>query len=380
MARTTRAEVKSRKRRKEAADDRREALSDDSRRPPDETGGTERGESPPPVQSGLSVKRPGMSDLSLDELANCPSPEDALLLLSTATAEAVRSVPEAARLEICKTIVALGDVVARTHQPLMAAIKLTVGESGGIQTTAEANGRIFHRWAGVGLMPGFVGAICAVARMESKTRSGTAHAVALDGWARALIDAGTYLQEISTTARTIAKEMIDKPLPPEQPYPLLTNQPEPPGFDTGGPVFRRPVHGDANPKRGRGGVKMCQLHRNCVHEPEHHGPCCNDIDADHDGLCSTDDDTGECGRSPTAVRPAGCVRQKDHTGGCSSVRVGTSDLVETVLENKAKSLDHSAEPVACKVISDCILVAGHDGDCTDGETELGHDDNCTNDD
>ena len=165
-------------------------------------------------QSGLVVKRPGMTDLNLDDLANCPTPDDALTLLSPGAAEAMQTIPEAARLEVCKTIVALGDVVARTHAPNLAAIKLTLREDGGIQATAEANGRIFHNRADNGVVAGITGAIAALARMESKQRTGKAHAGALDTWGNALIEAGQYLVEIAIISRGIAHEMRHEDGPP----------------------------------------------------------------------------------------------------------------------------------------------------------------------
>lgn len=292
-----------------------------------------------------------MSDLSLDDLANCPSPEDALLLLSTGAAAAMRAMPEPERLEVCKTIVALGDVVARTHQPLLAAIKLTVGEAGGIQTTAEANGRTFHRWAGHGIMAGFTGAICAVARMESKLRTGRAHTESLEAWGRCLVDAGRYLEEIATTARSIAGEMAG-----EHPGVRTVQHCQPRGNMDPRP-YRRPVHGDADPKRGRGGVKMCLLHRSCAHKPDHRGPCCSETRGDHDGLCSTDDDTGECGRFPTAAKPLGCIRNRGHAHGCSSFGDTQVDLLSTL----------PAAFVACP-IPDCVLAFEHEGECSDGVT------------
>ena len=84
MARTARATLKSKQRRKEAADDRRAEMANDANRPGSIEDGRDGGEAPA-FKSGLVVKRPGMDDLNLDDLANCPVPEDALLLLSAGT-------------------------------------------------------------------------------------------------------------------------------------------------------------------------------------------------------------------------------------------------------------------------------------------------------
>lgn len=199
MARTAKATIKSKDRRKEAAADRRRFGGVSVDRP-----------SVPLVNRGLVVKRPGMDDLNLDDLANCPAPEDALLLLSRDACEAMQAVPESARLEVCKTIVALGDVVARTHAPNIAAIKLSLRADGGIEATAEGNGRVFYKRSDTGIIAGFSGAICAVARAEAKQRSGKAHVDALENWGNALHELGAHLNELATSARNIAEEIVQE--------------------------------------------------------------------------------------------------------------------------------------------------------------------------
>lgn len=291
-----------------------------------------------------------MEDLSLDELANCPAPEDALLLLSPDAAEAMQAVSEPVRLEVCKTIVALGDVVARTHAPLLAAIKLTLREGGGIQTTAEANGRVFYRRGDVGLVSAFSGGICAIARAESKQRTGSAHAEALSTWGLALVEAGQYLAEMATTSRSIGDEIANEReglvpgfkgwVSPHRVSPedvghsmceadgnckyqaghdgLCSTYLSNPGTDA------PPIHPRISPTRmpGRGGVPMCTIDDKCVHEKGHGGPCC-DRYYQHEGPCSTAPtahaNSRKCGRFSTPERPDGCIRPKDHEGGCSGV-------------------------------------------------------------
>ncbi len=393
MARTKKATDKSKKRRKEASDDWKAfkqkctaAGFDDEVEPDSEV-------TPRPAQSGLVVKRPGMDDLSLDELSNCPKPEDALLLLSADAAEAMQAVPEHVRIEVCKTIVALGDVVARTHAPLLAAIKLTVGEGGGILTTAEANGRIFFRRGDGNLVAAFSGAICAFARSESKQQSGWAHAESLMNWAHALVEAGQYLADIAATARSIGAEIakqqavcgkVNSPEGMEtfscgRPEghegwcsPYITSQDAPPEYRRGtGPVYRsevgqnhgpQEVHSKVTPARipGRGGVPMCALDDGCVQELGHGGPCCS-YSTSHGGPCTTNRDPHHsaiplCGRHSLQGRES-CVRPEGHKGSCA-----------------LKSVPRNGDLSKCGKFScpeapeGCILPEGHEGRCTGVDT------------
>lgn len=369
MARTARATTKSKQRRKEAADDRRASMADDANRvskddSEDSIGGGNRDhKNTGTKKSGLVVKRPGMTDLNLDDLANCPSPEDALLLLSAEAAEAMQAVSDDVRLEVCKTIVALGDVVARTHEPLIAAIKLRLGGDGAIVTSAEANGRTFYKRSDGGVTAAFSGAVCAVARAEAKQRKGKAHAEALTSWGLALVEAGQYLAEIAETARGIADEIAEenakcgKENSPADKDPFVCGRPEghkggcfpyvtpddalAAGFRIHSPPYRVPrtvqhcqpqgnmddtplrwekckliescPHGDGHegpcdrvrPARvpGRGGVKMCTIGDQCMLENGHPGHC----------------KSRKCGKYSIPSSPDGCIRPHGHDGNCSGV-------------------------------------------------------------
>ena len=228
-----------------------------------------------------------MDDLNLDDLANCPTPDDALLLLSAGAAEAMQKIPEFARLEVCKTIVALGDVVARTHAPNIAAIKLSLREDGGIESTAEANGRIFHRRSDNGVIAGMTGAISALARMESKQRTGKAHARGLDAWGNALIEAGQYLVEIAIIARGIASEMKQEDAPT-----MIKPEDAPPKFRSGITPVRLPPEelepdGIVRSQERRGGrpVFCKKVYNptgpdafNCMRLKDHDGDCAPKVD------------------------------------------------------------------------------------------------------
>lgn len=224
MARTTRATTKAKQRKREAATDRKAVLSslgdtvsrgrgpedlgsdrDDSG---DDSGETE--ETTTKIRSGLILKRPGMDDLSLDELSACPTPEDALALLSPDAAEAMQAVPAEQRLEVCKTIVALGDVIARTHRPTLASIKLVLGTGNVIRTTIEANGSQFYLRDDSSVVAAVAGAIVALARTESKQRKGSAHIASLERWGSTFVEAGQYLLELSSAARGIADELVQE--------------------------------------------------------------------------------------------------------------------------------------------------------------------------
>lgn len=283
MGRTAKSKSKSRERKKEAAADRRSISeqvfnSDKSRGPGIDVGRANRvvrgepGGEARTIQSGLVVKRPGMADLNLDDLANCPTPEDALMLLSSSAANDMQEMPEASRLEVCKTIIALGDVVARTHAPSIAAIKLGLREDGGIETIAEANGRVFHKRADSGVIAGFSGAICAVARAEARQRTGKAHAGALEAWGQALVEAGQYLGELAEMGRSIGDEMVKDAAP-------ATDDPNPPG-----PLWRYPEPPHVEPKEPpkRKESDICRR----VHNPTGPDPFICHRDIDHEGECS----------------------------------------------------------------------------------------------